>query len=166
MRFIDQSQNGMTEFENNTAGFNIKKFIQQEAFGGFLLIFVTIVAVAWANSPFEHLYHYIWHELRFGISFGSFELDLELHAWVNDFLMVIFFFVIGLEIKREINGGELSSFKTAALPVGAAIGGMLIPALVYVAFNYENPDYSKGWGIPMATDIAFALGLLSLSSWG
>jgi len=123
---------------------------------------MTIVAVVWANSPFEYLYHHIWHEIEMGFSFAGFELKGELHYWVNDFLMVIFFFVIGLEIKREIIAGELSNVKSAILPVGAAVGGMLIPALVYVLFNYDNPDFSHGWGIPMATDIAFALGLMSL----
>ena len=97
-----------------------------------------------------------------GVSFGDFELSANLHHWVNDGLMAIFFFVIGLEIKREVAGGELSSFKSASLPLGAAVGGMFVPALVYVAFNYDNPQNIDGWGIPMATDIAFALGLLSL----
>ena len=147
---------------NPTTGFNIRKFIHQESFGGFLLIGVTIIAVIWANSSYYDVYDHIWHTIKVGVSFGNFELNANLHHWVNDGLMAIFFFVIGLEIKREVVGGELSSFKRAALPLGAAIGGMLVPALVYVAFNYDNPQNIDGWGIPMATDIAFALGLLSL----
>jgi NhaA family Na+:H+ antiporter len=147
---------------NPTTGFNIRKFIQQESFGGFLLIGVTIIAVVWANSSYYHVYDYIWHDIKMGVSFGDFELNANFHHWVNDGLMAIFFFVIGLEIKREVAGGELSSFKRAILPLGAAIGGMFVPALVYVAFNYDNPQNIDGWGIPMATDIAFALGLLSL----
>ena len=126
------------------------------------MIGVTIIAVIWANSSYYDVYDHIWHTIKVGVSFGNFELNANLHHWVNDGLMAIFFFVIGLEIKREVVGGELSSFKRAALPLGAAIGGMLVPALVYVAFNYDNPQNIDGWGIPMATDIAFALGLLSL----
>ena len=126
------------------------------------MIGVTIIAVFWANSSYYDVYNHIWHNVKMGVSFGGFELKGDLHHWVNDGLMAIFFFVIGLEIKREVMDGELSSFKSAILPIGAAMGGMLVPALVYVAFNYDNPQNIHGWGIPMATDIAFALGLLSL----
>lgn len=152
----------MNSNNHTSAGFNISKFIHQESFGGFLLIGVTIIAVVWANSSYYDVYNHIWHNVKMGFSFGDFELKGDLHHWVNDGLMAIFFFVIGLEIKREVMDGELSSFKSAILPIGAAIGGMLVPALVYVAFNYDNPQNIDGWGIPMATDIAFALGLLSL----
>lgn len=152
----------MNSENKSSAGFNIRKFIHQESFGGFLLIGVTIIAVVWANSSYYDAYNHIWHNVKMGFSFGDFELKSDLHHWVNDGLMAIFFFVIGLEIKREVMDGELSSFKSAILPLGAAIGGMLVPALVYVAFNYDNPQNIDGWGIPMATDIAFALGLLSL----
>jgi Na+:H+ antiporter, NhaA family len=144
------------------AGYSVINFIKEESFGGFLLIFVTIIAVIWANSPFYELYHEIWHEVEMGFTFANFELTAVLHEWVNDGLMAIFFFVIGLEIKREIIAGELSSFKSAVLPLGAAVGGMVVPALIYVVFNYNNPQYISGWGIPMATDIAFALGLMSI----
>lgn len=126
------------------------------------MIGITIIAVIWANSSYYDVYNHIWHNTKMGISFGDFELKGDLHHWVNDGLMAIFFFVIGLEIKREVMDGELSSFKGAILPIGAAIGGMLVPALVYVAFNYDSPKNIDGWGIPMATDIAFALGLMSL----
>lgn len=152
----------MTSGNPTTTGFNIGKFIKQESFGGFLLIGVTIIAVIWANSSYYDVYDHIWHNVKMGFSFGDFELNANLHHWVNDGLMAVFFFVIGLEIKREVAGGELSSFKSAILPLGAAIGGMFVPALIYVAFNYDNPQNINGWGIPMATDIAFALGLLSL----
>jgi len=152
----------MTDNNPTSTGFNIRKFIQQESFGGFLLIGVTIIAVIWANSSYYNLYNHLWHEIKMGVSFGDFELNANLHHWVNDGLMAVFFFVIGLEIKREVAGGELSSFKSAILPLGAAVGGMFVPALIYVAFNYDNPQNIDGWGIPMATDIAFALGLLSL----
>ncbi len=119
-----------------------------------------MVAVFWANSSFYEVYHYLTHEIRLGTTFGDFHFSL--HHWVNDGLMALFFFTIGLEIKREVMGGELSSVKKAALPVMAAIGGMVVPAAVYLLFNGNNPDHSLGWGIPMATDIAFALGIVAL----
>lgn len=118
-----------------------------------------MVAVFWANSSFYEVYHYLTHEIRLGTTFGDFHFSL--HHWVNDGLMALFFFTIGLEIKREVMGGELSSVKKAALPVMAAIGGMVVPAAVYLLFN-GNTDHSLGWGIPMATDIAFALGIVAL----
>lgn len=152
----------MNKGNHPSAGFNIRKFIHQESFGGFLLIGVTIIAVIWANSSYYDVYDHIWHNVKMGVSFGSFELEGNLHHWVNDGLMAIFFFVIGLEIKREVMDGGLSSFQDAILPIAAAVGGMLVPALVYVVFNYDNPENIHGWGIPMATDIAFALGLMSL----
>jgi NhaA family Na+:H+ antiporter len=152
----------MNAKEISKAGFSIQNFIKQQSFGGFLLIFVTVIAVIWANSSFYEVYHHIWHNVKMGISFGSFELKGDLHHWVNDGLMAIFFFVIGLEIKREVIDGGLSTFQSAILPIAAALGGMVVPALVYVAFNYDNPESIHGWGIPMATDIAFALGLMSL----
>lgn len=144
------------------ATFNIGNFIKEESWGGFLLIFATIIALVWANSGFYNFYNYLWNEMELGISLGNFELNKSLHYWINDGLMAIFFFMIGLELKREILAGELSSFKKASLPIGAAIGGMLVPAAIYVVFNYNNPQYMNGWGIPMATDIAFALGIMSL----
>ena len=100
---------------------------------------------------------------HFAIKIGDFGLDKPLHHWINDGLMAIFFFVVGLEIKREILAGELSSWKKSILPIGAALGGMLVPALLYEVFN-SSTRAAGGWGIPMATDIAFSLGLLSLVS--
>lgn len=140
----------------------IKNFINEEAYGGILLIITTIIALIWANSSFYESYHYIWHEFQFGYTWGDLVLIESLHHWINDGLMAIFFFVIGLEIKREIMGGELSSVKKASLPIAAAIGGMIIPAIVYAIITINYPEFQNGWGVPMATDIAFALGLMAL----
>lgn len=142
--------------------FTIKSFVKDASFGGILLIFVTIIGMVWANSRFYDSYHNLWHNVEFGLSLGSWELKSSLHHWINDGLMALFFFAIGLEIKREVLAGELSSVKKATMPIVAAIGGMLVPALIYAAINYNNPQNINGWGIPMATDIAFALGIMSL----
>lgn len=142
--------------------FRINRFINEEAYGGILLIIATIVALIWANSTFYDGYHYLWHDLKIGFTWGEFSMIASLHHWINDGLMALFFFVIGLEIKREIMGGELSSLKKASLPIAAAVGGMLIPALFYAFVTLKYPDYMEGWGIPMATDIAFVLGLLAM----
>jgi NhaA family Na+:H+ antiporter len=142
--------------------FNITNFIREESLGGFLLLLVTVIALIWANSGMYDLYHRIWHEIKLGFSFGDFEMRYSLQHWINDGLMAIFFFMVGLEIKREVISGELSTLKKASLPIAAALGGMLIPAIIYVIFNYNNPENIRGWGTPMATDIAFALGILSL----
>jgi len=136
----------------------ILRFIEAETSGGFVLIFITILALAWANSGAAASYFDLWQR-KIGIP-GMIQMPLAL--WINDGLMAIFFFVVGLEIKREILIGELTGFKKASLPVAAAIGGMVVPALLYVAFNRGTPT-AAGWGIPMATDIAFALGILSLA---
>lgn len=142
--------------------FNISRFISEEAYGGIILIFATIAALIWANSSFYDSYHHLWHELKVGFVWGEINMVGSLHHWINDGLMALFFFIIGLEIKREIMGGELSSMKKASLPLAAAIGGMLIPAAIYALVAIKYPEYINGWGIPMATDIAFALGLLAL----
>jgi Na+:H+ antiporter, NhaA family len=153
----------MSKQENlNDTGFTIGKFIREESFGGFLLIVATIIALIWANSGYYGLYHHIFHDIKTGFSFGDFELKFSLQHWINEGLMAIFFFMVGLEIKREVIAGELSTIKKASLPIAAALGGMLFPALIYVLFNSGNPQQISGWGIPMATDIAFALGILSL----
>lgn len=145
-----------------TSKFNILSFIKEESLGGFILIGITIIALIWANSGWHQSYHYIWHELQVGFSFGDFKIVSSLGHWVNDGLMALFFFMIGLEIKREVLAGELSSFKKAGLPIFAAIGGMLVPALIYVVITMTHPEYMSGWGIPMATDIAFALALMAM----
>jgi len=139
----------------------IDNFIHQETSGGILLLIATAIALVWANSPFADTYLHLLHT-HLSIRVGSYELNYTLHHWVNDGLMVIFFFVVGLEIKRELVLGELSSVKLAAMPVFAALGGMVVPALVYVAFNIQSGGELRGWGIPMATDIAFAVGVLVL----
>ena len=142
--------------------FSISRFINEEAYGGIILIFATIAALIWANSTFYESYHHLWHELKIGFVWGEINMIGSLHHWINDGLMALFFFTVGLEIKREIMGGELSSMKKASMPIAAAIGGMLIPAALYALVTVNYPEYMNGWGIPMATDIAFALGLLAL----
>lgn len=131
-----------------------KKFIQTQAFGAVLLLFSAGLAFYFANSSFHALYNH-WLQKYIG--------PLSLLHWINDGLMVLFFFVVGLEIKREILVGELSSRNKAALPIIAAFGGAVVPALIYYFLN-PSPDAIRGWGIPMATDIAFAVGILSLFS--
>ena len=139
----------------------VREFMQIEAAGGIVLVAATILALVWANSPWADSYHDIL-EGHIDIEFGSLiHLDEPVEAWVNDALMTIFFFVVGIEIKRELVVGELRDKRAAALPAVAAIGGMVVPALIYVAFN-AGGDGTDGWGIPMATDIAFALGVVSL----
>lgn len=142
--------------------FQIKNFINQETLGGFLLIVATIVALVWANSAWADSYDYLWHKLKLKVFLGESGLSYSLQHWVNDGLMAVFFFTVGLEIKREIMAGELSSLRKASLPVIAAIGGMVLPAGLFLIFNANNPEFLNGWGIPMATDIAFSLGILSL----
>jgi len=142
--------------------FRISRFINEEAYGGIILIIAAIAALIWANSSFYESYHYIWHELKVGFAWGDINMITSLHHWINDGLMALFFFTVGLEIKREIMGGELSSMKKASMPIAAAIGGMLVPAAFYTLVALNHPEYLSGWGIPMATDIAFALGLLAL----
>ena len=138
----------------------IQEFLHQEASGGILLIIATVIALAWANSPFVDSYHHLWNTYL-SIDVGGLGLKYSLHHWINDGLMVIFFFVVGLEIKRELLVGELSSAKKAALPIAAALGGMIFPALIYTIFNLGS-EGAPGWGIPMATDIAFVVGILAL----
>ncbi|OQP50237.1 Na+/H+ antiporter NhaA [Niastella populi] len=136
------------------------RFFKKPSAPGILLIFVTIVALIWANSQGSNIYYELWqHKITVGFSGGVISKPLLL--WINDGLMAIFFFTIGLEIKREIIAGELSTWKKAAMPLFAALGGMIIPAIIFIAFNKGTPA-SDGWGIPMATDIAFSLGILSL----
>lgn len=150
------------EFKSKGPTFNIRSFLRQETLGGLVLILATMVALAWSNSGLSDQYHHLWHELKLGISLGNFEMKASLQHWINDGLMAVFFFMIGLEIKREVMAGELSTWKQASLPIAAAIGGMLFPAAIFVIINAGRPDNLPGWGIPMATDIAFALGLMSL----
>jgi NhaA family Na+:H+ antiporter len=135
-------------------------FLHTEAAGGVALVIAATGALAWANSPWDASYRDLW-TTRLAVSLGERELDLDLRSWINDGLMAIFFFVVGLEIKRELVEGELRDPRRAMLPVCAALGGMLAPALIYAAFN-AGGEGSDGWGIPMATDIAMSVGVLSL----
>ncbi len=142
--------------------YGISRFIHQETAGGLLLILATIVALFWANSSYYSSYQYFWYNLKVGFTWGNFQLIGSLHHWINDGLMALFFFTVGLEIKREIIGGELSTIKKASLPIVAALGGMLVPVVVYSLVLINKPELMHGWGVPMATDIAFALGLLAM----
>ncbi len=135
------------------------EFISHQQSAGFLIIGATVVSLIVANLPFHEAVESFWH-IKAGFNFNIFQFELSLHDWVNDGLMAVFFFLVGLEIKREILAGELASFKQASLPVAAALGGMLVPAGIYAIFNFNNPETAHGWGIPMATDIAFALAVL------
>jgi NhaA family Na+:H+ antiporter len=137
-----------------------QRFAQTESSGGVVLLAATLVALIWANSPIRESYFHLW-ETEIGLQVGGTALTMNLHHFINDALMVVFFFLVGLEIKREMMVGELSSVRAATLPIAAAAGGMVFPAIIYVAFNAGGPG-SAGWGIPMATDIAFALGVLAL----
>ena len=141
----------------------IDEFIQKESSSGVLLIFVTILALILSNSVLAPAYEAFLH-IPVEIRVGDLHLDKSLYHWVNDGLMAVFFLLIGLEVKRELIEGHLSTVKPAVLPGVAAVGGMVVPALVYVAFNSanDNPIAITGWAIPTATDIAFALGILSM----
>lgn len=136
-----------------------QKFIKIEGFSGILLLLSTIIALIWANSSFGNTYTELW-DYKIGISGEGFELKKPLLLWINDGLMAVFFFLIGLEIKREVLIGELNSIKKLAFPLFGAIGGALIPVGLYILLN-QNPETFKGWGIPMATDIAFSLAVLN-----
>ncbi|MEO5719174.1 MAG: Na+/H+ antiporter NhaA [Chthoniobacterales bacterium] len=149
---------GATTIETLTKPF--EEFARLESSGGILLIGCTLAALLWANSPWSHAYFELWHT-KLTVGFADATLSKEIHFWINDGLMAIFFLLVGLEIKREVLIGELASLQKAALPLFGAIGGMLIPAGFYYLFNQTGPG-ADGWGVPMATDIAFALGVLTL----
>ncbi|HMV74429.1 MAG TPA: Na+/H+ antiporter NhaA [Microthrixaceae bacterium] len=138
----------------------LREFLDTEVAGAVVLLVAVVVALVWANSSLSSSYSDLWHtELSVSVGWG---LDMSMHQVVNDGLMTVFFFVVGLEIKRELVDGELSDPRTAAVPVAAAIGGMVVPALLFVAIN-ASTGTTRGWGIPMATDIAFALGVLAVA---
>ena len=138
-----------------------QEFTRIAASGGLMLLIFSALALFWANSPFAGSYIEFWHT-ELGISLGNLHLERSLLEWVNEGLMAIFFFVLGLEIKREVTTGELASPRKAALPIAAAAGGMIMPALIYTAFNFSNPAAMRGWAIPVATDVAFTLGILTV----
>ena len=135
-------------------------FARKQSSGGILLIIATVVALVWANSPWAESYSNLWHT-KLTVGVGGFSISKDLTHWINDGFMAVFFLVVGLEIKREILVGELSSIRGATLPVVAAVGGAVVPATIYLTIN-AGTEGSAGWGIPMATDIAFALGVLAL----
>jgi NhaA family Na+:H+ antiporter len=139
----------------------LHRFIQLEYSSGVILLLSVVIAIVWANSAFADAYHHLWNT-QFAVGYDLYQLNEPLHIWINDGLMAIFFFVIGLELKREFLEGELSSAGKALLPMMAAAGGMIVPALIYFVINQGTPS-EHGWGIPMATDIAFALALLSMA---
>ncbi len=139
----------------------LEDFIKKESSGGIVLIFVTVLALIFSNTFLAAWYESFLH-IPIHIRIGPLELHKSLYHWVNDGLMVIFFLLVGLEVKREILEGHLSSLKQVALPGIAALGGMLVPAVIYLLFNFNNAQAVNGWAIPTATDIAFALGILSL----
>ena len=138
----------------------LERFLHVEAASGIILLLCTILALTLANSPFGESYEAIW-QTKVGFQFGGFEMVHKLRHWINDGLMVIFFFVIGLEVKRELVSGELREFRRAALPLLAALGGMVVPAGIFLSLQAGTPA-EAGWGIPMATDIAFVVGCMAL----
>lgn len=138
----------------------VSRLIHIEAFGGIVLILAAVIALIWANSPYAQTYHDFWNQ-TVGVVLGDFSMSGSLHFWVNDALMTVFFLVVGMEIRREIHQGALADLRQASLPLIAAVGGVLVPALVYLSLNKE-PALSQGWAVPTATDIAFAVGVLAL----
>src|SRR5688500_5523364 len=138
----------------------VQSFLEVESSGGVVLIVAAAIALVWANSPWSGSYADVFHTVV-GLEIGSFELREDLRHWVNDGLMAIFFFVVGLEIKRELVAGELQDRRVAAMPLIGAIGGMALPALAYFALNVSGAG-ARGWAIPMATDIAFVVGVVAL----
>jgi Na+:H+ antiporter, NhaA family len=138
----------------------LREYLRNEAAGGVVLMVAAALALGWANSPWRAAYAALW-ETPLAVQVGRYGIEADLRHWVNDGLMTLFFLVVGLEIKRELVAGELASWRRAALPVVAAAGGMAVPAAIYAAANAGGPG-APGWGVPMATDIAFALGVLAL----
>jgi Na+:H+ antiporter, NhaA family len=138
----------------------LREYLRNEAAGGLVLMVAAALALGWANSPWRAAYDALW-ETTLAVQFGHYGIEADLRRWVDDGLMTLFFLVVGLEIKRELVVGELASWRRAALPVVAAAGGMAVPAAIYAAANAGGPG-APGWGVPMATDIAFALGVLAL----
>jgi len=143
---------------------SVRHLLGTETSGAILLLAAALVALVWANSPWKASYQALWHtDITFGV--GRYVLEWDLHHWVNDALMTIFFFVVGLEIKHELVQGELGDPRRAAMPVFAALGGMVVPALLFLLVTAGRGG-SRGWGIPMATDIAFAVGIVALLGRG
>ncbi|VVN11486.1 Na(+)/H(+) antiporter NhaA [Pseudomonas fluorescens] len=138
----------------------LERFSHIEAVSGIVLLIAAITALVWANSSFAESYEHLWHT-QITLGYGDVSVSRSLHFLVNDGLMTIFFLVVGAEIRQEIHDGALASFKMALLPLGAALGGVVVPALIYIAINHGTAA-SNGWAVPTATDIAFAVGVLAL----
>ena len=138
-----------------------REFTAREASGGLLLMAAAALALVWANSPWAESYGALW-DTTLSVGLGELAISMSLHHWINDGLMAIFFLVVGLEIKREVLVGELASARRAILPIAAAVGGAVLPAILFMVVARGDPTAARGWGIPMATDIAFALGVLAL----
>ncbi|HWU52675.1 MAG TPA: Na+/H+ antiporter NhaA, partial [Tahibacter sp.] len=138
----------------------VERFLHIEAVSGIVLVMAAAVALIWANSPVADSYDALWHT-PLSIGLGGHVFSQSLHFWINDALMTVFFLVVGMEIRREMHEGALSDLRQAALPVAAAVGGVIAPALIYVALN-DTSDRLRGWAVPTATDIAFAVGVLAL----
>ncbi|MDH3298382.1 MAG: Na+/H+ antiporter NhaA, partial [Gemmatimonadota bacterium] len=155
-----ESFNTVRSYGSTRVSRALVEFLRAEASGGLIMLAATAVALVVANSGLSDVYHELLHQ-HSGFWIGSWSLELSLHEWVNDGLMAVFFFLVGLEIKRELLFGELASPRRAALPVLAAVGGAVVPAGIYLLFN-AGGSYARGWGIPMATDIAFAVTVLVL----
>ena len=134
----------------------IQRFIHIQGISSVILLAAAVLALLWANSPWHDSYHHVW-EMELSLS----RLQLPIHAWINDMLMAIFFFLVGMEIKHEIVHGELADMRRAAFPIFGALGGMIVPALLFAVLNHGH-EGQHGWGIPMATDIAFSLGVLGM----
>lgn len=138
----------------------LERFLHIEAVSGIVLLAAAAIALIWANSPFAYSYHHLWH-LPLSVGLGGFVFSQSLHFWINEGLMTVFFLVVGMEIRREIHEGALSRLDQAMLPVAAAAGGVIVPALIYLGLN-ADPARAAGWAVPTATDIAFAVGVLAL----
>jgi len=139
----------------------LREFTSSNAAGGVVLLVAAVVALVWSNSAFSDSYDALWHA-ELGVGFGQLGLTMSLEHWINDGLMAIFFLLVGLEIKRELLVGELASPRRALLPVAAAVGGAVVPALIFLAIAGGSGEGARGWGVPMATDIAFAIGVMAL----
>ncbi len=155
------SETGSEEVDPRTRMDALKSFLKLESAGGIILMFTAALAMIVANSPLSGLYDNLI-DLPLAVQIGSLEINKPLLLWINDGLMAIFFLLVGLELKREVLAGELSDLRQVVLPALGAVGGMVVPAAIYVFFNREDPVAIQGWAIPAATDIAFALGILAL----
>jgi NhaA family Na+:H+ antiporter len=145
----------------NTWPIVLRQLLKDEAIGGKLILLAAVVALIVANTPLRTVYDSFWNQVL-SITIAGHGASLDLRHWITEGLMAIFFLVVGLEIKREVVKGQLRHFRTALLPIGAAVGGMIVPAVLFVAITANSPEAVRGWAIPTATDIAFALAVISL----